>query len=268
MASARDCCVSANAPLCTIARWKSPREPRETRWASTDRPPADWPAMVTLLRVAAELLDVAPYPAQRRLLIHQAVVARRAARPRSERRVREEAERAQPVVDRDHDGALRRELGAVVVAGGILSEAASVDPDEHRATISAAAAQSRRGDVQVQAVLGDGAGRQEQVLERVRLLWAARRELGRVADTVPIGRRPRGAPPQLPGGGGGVGQPAEGVATGHGDAADGAALDGDDRGATGARGRGGDVGVGSGGAGPRDDQRGQSRAARRQQGTP
>ena len=39
---------SANVPLCTIARWKSPRAPDETIWASTDRPPADSPAMVTL----------------------------------------------------------------------------------------------------------------------------------------------------------------------------------------------------------------------------
>ena len=38
----------ANVPLCTMARWKSPRAPGETIWARTDRPPADWPAMVTL----------------------------------------------------------------------------------------------------------------------------------------------------------------------------------------------------------------------------
>ncbi len=31
-----------------IARWNRPREPGDTKWASTDRPPADWPAMVTL----------------------------------------------------------------------------------------------------------------------------------------------------------------------------------------------------------------------------
>jgi hypothetical protein len=31
-----------------IAPWNSLREPGETRWESTDRPPADWPAMVTL----------------------------------------------------------------------------------------------------------------------------------------------------------------------------------------------------------------------------
>jgi hypothetical protein len=40
--------LSANAPLSTIARSKSPREPVETKWASTETPPADWPAIVTL----------------------------------------------------------------------------------------------------------------------------------------------------------------------------------------------------------------------------
>jgi len=34
--------------LWTMARLKSPRESGETRWASTDSPPADWPAIVTL----------------------------------------------------------------------------------------------------------------------------------------------------------------------------------------------------------------------------
>ena len=47
-ASASDIWFSANAPLSTIARWKSPREPGETRWASTETPPADSPAIVTL----------------------------------------------------------------------------------------------------------------------------------------------------------------------------------------------------------------------------
>ncbi len=79
-ASARDCWVSANAPLWTIARWKSPREPREIRWASTERPPADWPAIVTL-RGSPPNARCCAHPAQRRLLIHQAVVAGRTAAP-------------------------------------------------------------------------------------------------------------------------------------------------------------------------------------------
>ncbi len=45
-----DSCVSANEPLCRIALWNSPREPGEVMCTSTDRPPEDWPAMVTLRR--------------------------------------------------------------------------------------------------------------------------------------------------------------------------------------------------------------------------
>ena len=71
-----------------------------------------------------------------------------------------------------------------------------------------------------------------------------------------------------PGGGSGVRQPAEGVAAGHGDAAHGAALDRDDRGADGACSRGGYVGFGSGSARRREDQRGQGRAEGGQRGTP
>jgi hypothetical protein len=33
--------LSRKAPLCTIARWKSPRDPGDTRFANTDSPPAD-----------------------------------------------------------------------------------------------------------------------------------------------------------------------------------------------------------------------------------
>jgi hypothetical protein len=53
--------------------------------------------------------------------------------------VREEAERAQPVIDCDDDDAVGRELGTVVVAAGVLGEAASVDPDQHRQMASVAA---------------------------------------------------------------------------------------------------------------------------------
>ena len=38
-------------------------------------PPADSPKIVTFARIAAERRDVALHPAQRRLLVHDAVVA-------------------------------------------------------------------------------------------------------------------------------------------------------------------------------------------------
>ena len=159
-AAARGSCVSAKAPLCTIARWKSPREPRETRWARTDRPPADWPAIVTLCGSPPNRAMLRLHPAQGGLLIHQPVVAGRAAGRRRQRGMRQEAEGAEPVVDRDDYDAVRRELGAVVVAGGVLREAAAVDPHEHGA--GRLLAQRRRGDVEVQAVLVDRARREER----------------------------------------------------------------------------------------------------------
>ena len=81
-AAASGCWVSWYVPLSTMARWNSPRAPGETSWASTDRPPADSPDR-HVVRVAAEPRDVALHPAQRGLLVHQAVVAGRAAGPRA-----------------------------------------------------------------------------------------------------------------------------------------------------------------------------------------
>ena len=157
-------------------------------------------------RVAAEPGDVALDPAQRRLLVHQPVVAGRAARPGGQRRVREEAERAEPVVDRDDHRAVRRELGAVVVAGAVLLEAAAVDPHQDRAPAKAA---TRRGrvDVEVQAVLAERAGRRE----RARRLRAARPERRRVPDSGPARGRLRWPPPQVPGRRRRVRQPQERV---------------------------------------------------------
>ena len=264
---ARGCWLSAKDPLSMIAFWKSPRAPVETIWARTDRPPADWPAIAHVVRVAAELADVVLHPAQRRLLVHQPVVAGRATRPRRQRRVGEEAERAEPVVDRDDDGAVRRESGAVVVAAALLGQPAAVDPHQHRQAIAATAArqpmvcvtagQPGRVHVEVQAVLAHRPGRRE----RARRLRAARRELGGVADAPPRGRGLRGAPPQVAGGRRGVGNAEKLIDGACGHAADGAVAGGHDRGAAGTPGRGRGARRGSGGAGCGEGQRGQRRAA-------
>ena len=66
-----------------------------------------------LVRVAAEVGDVVPDPAQRRLLVLQSVVADVAGR--TERRMREEPERAEPVVDGDDDDVAARHQPAAVV---------------------------------------------------------------------------------------------------------------------------------------------------------
>ena len=171
--------------------------------------------------------------------------------------MREEAERAEAVVDRDDHRAVGRELGAVVVAGAVLDETSAVDPHQHRPAALIVIAYRRRVDVQVQAVLADRPGRREWAGR----LRAARPELRRVADAPPAGRRLRGAPPQVAGRGSGVGN-AEKLSHGAcGRAADGAVAGGHDRGAAGARRRGPGAGRGRGGAGCCEGQRGQRRAA-------
>ena len=95
-------------------------------------PPADSPKIVTSFGIAAERLDVVAHPLERRDLVEQAGVrgrARSADAPRSQ-----EAERAEPVVDRDDDHvAAPRERCAVVdrLRAGADHEGAAVDPDHH-----------------------------------------------------------------------------------------------------------------------------------------
>ena len=193
------------------------------------------------------------YPAQRRLLVHQAVVAGRATGPRGERRVGEEAERAQPVVDRDDDDAVRRELRAVVVAAGVLGEAAAVDPHEHRPLA--------RGD----ATSAWTTLRYRQSSEKgpgpAKPLGAC----GQLAAYCVASRTPlheaggsRCPPPQITGRCSCIGQPAEGVPAGDGGAADGAGVDPDDRGA----GAAGTARADRRSAGGGEGQRGQKREDR------
>ena len=94
-------------------------------------------------RVAAELVDVALHPPQRGLLVHQPVVAGRAAGSRRQRGMGQEPERAEPVVDGDDHGAFGGQLRRVVVAGAVRRQAAAVDPHEHRTAATATIARSR-----------------------------------------------------------------------------------------------------------------------------
>src|SRR5262249_58083465 len=80
-------------------------------------------------RIAAEGRDVVAHPAQRRDLIEQAVVARGAvSRLARQLGMREEAEDAEPVVERDDDDAFARQRLAVVarLGSGARLEAAAV----------------------------------------------------------------------------------------------------------------------------------------------
>jgi hypothetical protein len=138
------------------------------------------------LRVAAEVRDVALHPAQRGLLVLQAVVTRLAVRA-GQGRVGQEAERAEPVVDRDHGHAVCHQSGGVVVIALAAHQRAAVDPDHDRV----APAAGGREDVQVQAVL-----RHAGLAERPGHLRAVRRELRRSAHARPARGRLRRLPPQ------------------------------------------------------------------------
>jgi len=101
--------------------------------------------------VAAEARRILGHPPQRRLHVQQALVARRLAA----RRV-QEAERIQPVLERDHDDVGHGgQRAAVVVGARAAQEAAAVDEEEDgpRGPAPRHVAALLHVDVQVQAVL-------------------------------------------------------------------------------------------------------------------
>ena len=182
---------------------EQPARAARDQWTSTDTPPADWPAIVTLCGSPPNWAMLCRTQRSAAMLIHQAVVAGRATGPRGERRVGKEPERAEPVVDRDHDGAVCGELGAVVVAGAVLGEATAVNPHQHRPV--SVAAQRRRVDVEVQAVLGEGPGGANglAVCGQLGANWVASRTPVQAAGR--CGGRQR----RSPGRGSGIRQPEE-----------------------------------------------------------
>ena len=118
-----------------------------------------------VVAVAAELRDVALDPPQRGLLVHEPVVARGlVGRFGAQRRVREEAEEPEAVVQRDDDRALLDQPRRVVVVALAHDQRAAVQPDHHRkalgllelglAVLLLRHLAVRGEHVQVQAVLG------------------------------------------------------------------------------------------------------------------
>ncbi len=145
-------------------------------------------------RIAAERGDVVAHPLERRDLIEHPVVARRAAaRLARELGVREETERAEPVVDRDeHDVPLRERLAVVPRFGaGASLKPSAVDPHHHRQTIGGRLC--RRPEVQRQAVLAQVL--EDDVAEDLSLqaAWPERRG---VANALPRLHRARRLPAQ------------------------------------------------------------------------
>ena len=148
------------------------------------------------VRVPAEPGDVVLHPLQRQLLVHQAVVARAAVGGlRAQRRVGEEARRAQSVVDgHDDHVAVDDEPGRVEVVALADRQRTTVDPDHdgEPAPLTSVPV-GRCVHVEVETVLGQ-AGR----AERRRPLRAVRTELRRVVWGRPrLGRHGR-LPAMLP----------------------------------------------------------------------
>ena len=84
--------------------------------------------------VAAEARDVLPHPAERGLLVHDAVIAGRVALG-IDGRVGEEAEHVEAVVQRDADDALGHERAGVVAVGAAHEQPAAWEPDHDRALV-------------------------------------------------------------------------------------------------------------------------------------
>jgi len=103
--------------------------------------------------ITAEARNVSPYPCQRRDLIHDAVIARgERSGFRGERRMGEEAERTQPIVQRNDDSTFCGQHGTIVpvFTAEPGKEPTSMDPHHYRAPT----VERWRPDVQVEAILG------------------------------------------------------------------------------------------------------------------
>ena len=148
------------------------------------------------LRIAAEGRDIALDPLQRGALVHVAIVAVQLLRRLGEqRRMREEAEPAHPVVHADDDDTLRRERVGRIKRGLTVHERAAVNPHHHR---QRAGRGGRTPDIERQAVLR---------LRYIVRLHALRAELGGVAHALPVLCRLRRSPAQVPTGGAAYGMP-------------------------------------------------------------
>ena len=160
-----------------------------------------------LFRIATEGRDIALHPLQGGDLVEQAEI-HRALWPRH-RRMREETQRAHPVVDRHHDDAFARERRTVVHrhAAGTEDQRAAMDPDQNRAI--ARAFLQWRPDIEVEAVFGDAARIAAVGDGQLRILDAGIAEAVRAARAFPRHDRLWRPPAQTTDRWGGVGDAAE-----------------------------------------------------------
>ena len=108
-------------------------------------------------RIAAEGCDVGLHPFQSRHRIHQRLIARRGvSRLLRQLGMREEPERAEPVIERDDDRALTGKRFAVAVRARAraFGVRATEDPEHDRTPLGWRLC--GRPDVQIQAVLARG----------------------------------------------------------------------------------------------------------------
>ena len=171
-------------------------------------------------RIAAKLPDVVLDPAQRRLLIHESVVARRMiGRLGGQRGMGEEAQSAQPVVHGDDDDAFVHEPRRIVVVALAHEERAAVEPHHHRERlvelVLRPVAVGGSEDVEEEAVLGR-AGEAERRGDLRTVIC----ELRRVADALPARVGARRLPAQIAGRCGRIGNPEELVDAARAQAAD------------------------------------------------
>ena len=161
--------------------------------------------------VAAERFDVVLDPAQRGDLIEKAEIHRAARRRALERRMSEEAQMAQPVVDTDDDHAALRQRGPVVDGKPAAAEnqGTAVQPHHHRLPL-AAGARCRREDVERETVFVDRADIATPFERRSARLWAGRAVPCRCAGRRPARCRPRFTPAPVSDGWGRVRDAAEG----------------------------------------------------------
>ena len=123
--------------------------------------------------------------------------------------MREETERAEPVVDRNQDDAALGEVDAVVHALVAPAERqpATVNPDHDR--LIGVRTRGRRPDVEEEAILGKRRQGLAGQLCKAGTLRADFAELGGRADAFPCGRGHWGLPARLAGGRRSIGNPAE-----------------------------------------------------------
>ena len=185
--------IPIHAPLCEMARLNNPLPSGDPTIADTSMAPADSPSIVTRVGSPPKLADVSLHPVQDRGHVHHGVVARRVmVRLFVQFGMREEAERAQPVVVSDDDRALARQCLAVIagLGSGPARKSAAICPHDHGTPFAGG---FRAGpDVYVKAVFaGCGCG------TGAALLHADGSELVRFTDAIPVRGGLRSAPPQI-----------------------------------------------------------------------